>query len=82
MPRAGAAAPPRKTLVPPPRLHRDESGTDRGDTEGPGNLGAPGKEKKASRKGRRAEGRFSPTPPRHFAPGWGEALPSPGDVKF
>lgn len=74
MPRAGAAAPTRRTRVPPPR---DESRTGSGDTEGPGK-GETG----LGKEGKRAEERFTPTLQQRFAPGWGEALPSPRDVNF
>lgn len=67
------------TPLPPPWMLRDQSRTDRGTLRVPP---TSGKGETASREGRRAERRFSPTPPRHFAPGWGEALPSPGDVNF
>lgn len=84
----------RRTPVPAPRLHRDESrqggqrgsqqpeGPGKGETgSGKGERGS-GKGETGPRKGRRGEGSSTPTPPRHFAPGWGEALPSPGDVNF
>lgn len=82
MPRAGAAAPMRRTPVPPPRLHRDESPDRRGGKKGFRQPEGPGKGETGSRKRRREEGRSTRTPPRHFAPGWGEVLPSLGDVNF
>lgn len=76
MPRAGAAA-PRRTRVPPPR---EESPDRQGGHGGSRRAGGPWKGETALGKG--GQERFTPTLPRHFAPGWGEALPSPRDVNF